>query len=80
MQNHYYWKGMSKGTKVFVGWCIHCIASAPGETARPRGEALHASKPNEVIHFDYLHMGPSFYDAKYVLIVKDDYSNFVWLK
>jgi transposase InsO family protein len=41
---------------------------------------LHATKPNEVIHFDCLYMGPSVDDAKYVLIVKDDYSNYVWLK
>jgi hypothetical protein len=61
-----------------VGSCFHCIASAPGETTpRPRDEALHKSKPNEVIHFDYLCIGPSVDDAKYVLIVKDDYSNFV---
>jgi hypothetical protein len=81
IQDHYYWKGMSKDIKVFVGSCFHCIASAPGETTpRPRGEALHATKPNEVIHFDYLYMGPSVDDAKYVLIVKDDYSNYVWLK
>jgi Integrase zinc binding domain len=59
MQDHYYWNGMSKDIKVFVGSCFHCIASAPGETTpRPMGEALHASKPNEVIHFDYLYMGP----------------------
>jgi hypothetical protein len=25
-------------------------------------------------------MGPSVDDVKYVLIVKDDYSNYVWLK
>jgi Integrase core domain/Integrase zinc binding domain len=81
IQDHYYWKGMSKDVKVFVGSCFHCIASAPGETTpRPLGEALHATKPNEVIHFDYLYMGPSVDDAKYVLIVKDDYSNYVWLK
>jgi hypothetical protein len=43
-------------------------------------EALHASKPNEVIHFDYLYMGPSVDDAKYVLIVKENYSNYFWLK
>jgi transposase InsO family protein len=61
--------------------CFHCIASASGEiTPRPMGEALHASKPNEVIHFDYLYMGPSVDDVKYVLIVKNDYSNYVWLK
>jgi Integrase core domain len=72
---------MSKDITVFVGSCFHCIASAPGETTpRPMGEALHASKPNEAIHFDYLHMGPSFDDFKYVLIVKHDYSNYVWLK
>jgi Integrase zinc binding domain len=76
IQDHYYWKGISKYIKVFVGSCFHCIASAPGETTqRLMGEALHPSKPNEVIHFDYLYMGPSVYDLKYVLIVKDDYSN-----
>jgi hypothetical protein len=72
---------MSKDIKVFVGSCFHCIASDPGETIpRPRGEALHASNPNEVIHFEYLYMGPSFDDAKYVMIVTDDYSNKIWLK
>jgi hypothetical protein len=75
IQDHYYWKGISKYIKIFVGSCFHCIASAPGETTqRLMGEALHPSKPNEVIHFDYLYMGPSVYDLKYVLIVKDDYS------
>jgi Integrase zinc binding domain len=39
MKYHYYWKGMSKDIKVFVGSCFHCIASAPGETTpRPMGE------------------------------------------
>jgi hypothetical protein len=81
IKDHYYWKGMSNDIKVFVGSCLHCVASAPGEnTPRPRGEALHASKPNEVIHFDFLNMDPSFDDVKYVLIVKDDYSNYVWVK
>jgi hypothetical protein len=38
---------------------------------------MHATKPNEVIHFDYLYMGKSVDDAEYVLIVKDDVSNYV---
>jgi hypothetical protein len=81
IQDHYYWKAMSKYIKVFVGSRFHCIASAPGEaTPRPRGEALYASKPNEVIHFNYLYMGPSVDDAKSVLTVKDDYRNYVRLK
>jgi RNase H-like domain found in reverse transcriptase/Integrase zinc binding domain len=78
---HYYWKCTSKDVKIFVGSCFHCIASSPGETTpRPRGEALRAIKPNEVIHFDYLYMGKSVDDAEFVLIVKDDFSNYVWLK
>jgi hypothetical protein len=44
------------------------------------GEALHASKPNQVIHFEILYMGPSVDYFKYVLIVKDDCSNYVWPK
>jgi hypothetical protein len=81
IKDHYYWKGMSKVITVFVGSCFHCSTSAPGETTpRPMREALHASKPNEVIHFDYLYMGPSFDDVKYVLIVKEDYNNYAWLK
>jgi Integrase core domain len=72
---------MSKDVKIFVGLCFHCIASATGEaTRRPRVEAMHATKPNEVIHFDYLYMGKSVDDAEHVLIVKDDFSNYVWLK
>jgi Integrase zinc binding domain len=78
IKDHYYRKGVVKYIKVFVVSCFHCIASAPCETTpRPMGEALHASKPNEVIHFYYLYMNPSVDDIKYVLIVKDDYSNHV---
>jgi Integrase zinc binding domain len=81
IQDHYYWRGMSKDIKIFVGSCFHCIASALGETTpRLMGEAFHAFKPNEVIHLDYLYMGPSVDDVKYVLIAKDDYSNYLWLK
>jgi transposase InsO family protein len=41
---------------------------------------MHATNPNEIIHFDYLYMGKSVDDAEYVLIVKDDFSNYVLLK
>jgi transposase InsO family protein len=49
-------------------------------TPRPRGEAFHATKPKDVIHFNFVYVIPSVDDAKYVLIVKDDYSNYVLLK
>jgi len=44
------------------------------------GHALHSDRPNEIIHFDYLYMGPSDQGMQYVLIIKDDASAFVWLE
>ena len=46
---------------------------------RPLGHALHATSINEVIHFDYCWMGPSTGEDKYVLVIKDDLSSYVWL-
>lgn len=47
---------------------------------RPLASALHAQRPNEVVHLDYLYMGPSSAEGpKYVLLLKDDLSSFAWL-
>ena len=47
---------------------------------RPMGHTLHADLPNEVIHFDFLYMGPSDTGQKYALILKDDASSFLSLE
>ncbi|KAE9122647.1 hypothetical protein PF007_g7378 [Phytophthora fragariae] len=64
----------------FVRSCIHCVATRNGREPRPYGPAIHATKPNEVIHFDYLTL-PEDEDShnKYVLVVKDDFSSFTEL-
>jgi hypothetical protein len=44
--------------------------------------AAHGERPNHMIHFDYLYMGEEMGDdegAKYVLVLKDDYSGFTEL-
>lgn len=41
---------------------------------------MHASKPDEIIHFDYCYMGKSDGEENYVLIIKDDLTSYVWLK
>lgn len=57
---------------------------------RPLGEAGQGKRPGEVRHFDHLHMGESgplggegmdgSRGFKYLLILLDDLSNFVWLE
>ena len=33
---------------------------------------VHGTAPSQVIHFDFLYMGPSRGDVKYLLFIKDD--------
>jgi len=41
---------------------------------------LHAESPNQMVHFDYCYIMRGEDDFKYVLIVKDDFSGYVWLR
>ncbi|POM62293.1 hypothetical protein PHPALM_28568 [Phytophthora palmivora] len=63
-----------------VKQCIHCWSTEGRTDLRSYGPTLHATKPNEVINFDYLSM-PEDEDtlSKYVLVLKDDFSGFVEL-
>jgi hypothetical protein len=70
------WTTMAKDVKVFVQNCSHCIATIPGDKVpRLLGTQLHATKPNEILHFNFLYIGLSS-DGKYqyLLLLKDDLS------
>jgi Integrase zinc binding domain len=69
------WTTMAKDVKVFVQNCLHCVTTIPGDKVpRPLGTQLHAIKPNEILHFDFLYIGLSR-DGKYqyLLLLKDDF-------
>jgi Integrase zinc binding domain len=74
------WTTMAKDVKIFVQNCLHCVATIPGDRLlRPLGTQLHATKPNEILHFDFLYIGLSG-DGKdqYLLLLKDDLSGYLW--
>ena len=74
------WDGMSRDVEAFVGGCIHCIVSRAGhKIPRPLASALHGSRPGEVVHMDFLYLGPITKGQLYVLILRDDFSSFVGL-
>jgi hypothetical protein len=59
------WTIMAKDVKVFVQNCLHLVAKILGDKVlRPLGTPLHATKPNEILHFDFLYTGLSR-DGKY---------------
>ena len=77
---HYVWKNMSVDVHTFCNTCLHCLATAPNiRVPRPLANTMHADKPNELIHFDYLYLGESKKGVSYVLIIKDDATSYTWL-
>jgi Integrase zinc binding domain len=80
--NHFVvWKTIAKDVKVFVQNCLHCVTTIPGDKVpRPLGTQLHATKPDEILHFDFLNIGLSR-DGKYqyLLLLKDDLSEYLCL-
>ena len=80
VREDFFWKSLKKDVAQFVNSCIHFLANRAGEhIPRPLATALHAERPNEVLHVDYLFMGASSTEQKYVLLIRDDLSGYVWL-
>ena len=91
LQGYCCWFRMEVHVTEFVKQCLHCMDSKTGEKIpRPLGETVHGTRPVEVFHFDYLYVGdsgPLGKDEldegdgfKYILVIMDDLSNFVWLE
>ena len=79
IRGHFTWQTLTQDCKDFVDCCIHCIVSRTGQKIpRPLATTLHGSRPNEVVHSDYLYLGPSRDGLLYVLILKDYFSGYVW--
>ncbi|KAH9137013.1 hypothetical protein AeRB84_018060 [Aphanomyces euteiches] len=69
------WCDLIKDVKLFCSQCFHCQKLASGTMVPvPLGSEIHASRPNEVLHFDFFYMGPSDTGDMYVCILKDDHS------
>ena len=69
------WPGMKEDLKLFCDKCVHCLVARSYGLKTLIGSQIHASKPNEVLHFDFLYIK----DKKYILVIKDDLSSFVEL-
>ena len=80
IKEYCFWRTMKQDISAFCDSCFHCISTIGGKrNPRPMGHALHADKPNEIIHFGYLIMGASLSEEAYTLIIKDDLSTYTWL-
>ena len=68
---------MAIDVRTFVRGCIHCRSTIGGKNIpRPFGPAHFGTKPNDLLQFDYLDLGPSQSGEKYFLMLKDDHSSY----
>ena len=78
---HFFWRTMRADITSFCNTCLHCEATTGGlRKPRPFAHTMHADRPNQLLHFDFLYMNESRTGEKYVLILKDDASSFIWLR
>lgn len=80
LREKFIWKNMEEDVKIFVQHCIHCLVAKAGlRIPRPLALTEHATRPNEITHFDYLYMGAGAGGMQYILVIRDDLSGYLWL-
>lgn len=70
---------MEKDVNNFVKKSLHCLIHYQKIIPRPLAEQVHASRRNEIIHYDYLYSNSKNQDFKFILVLKDDLTNYVQL-
>lgn len=83
VQELFYWPGQRSDIKQFCRECDACLRVKGGRTIpRPMLTTERATRPNQLVHFDYVHIRDphrSNTDFKYLLVVQDNFSRYVHL-
>ena len=80
LERRFIWKNMKEQVAEFLKQCIHCLAVNGGrKIPRPWGSTMHADKPNQIIWFDFLHVGQSYNGFKYLLTIRCAFSGYIEL-
>lgn len=83
LRRYFYWKGMAREVKDFVGHCQLCKMSKPVNfiTRPPMGEHIVTVRPFQRLYCDFLGPYPrTSRQNTYILIVIDQFSRFVMCK
>ena len=60
LSEYWCWFCLEEHVAEFVKQYLHCMDSKAGEKVqRPLDETVPGTRPGEVVHFDYLHVGAS---------------------
>ena len=83
IKSKFFWSDMINDVQKFCRQCLHCRVDGSDIIPRPLGSAIHAKKPREVLHYDFMHVGPATGNfgaqLQYILVLKDDFSGYTVL-
>lgn len=80
LAERYWWDTVLDDVKTFQLTCLQCVKIAGGASiARPQGEQLVATRPGQILHFDFLYVGKGEGGFVYLLVLKDGFSGYVSL-
>jgi hypothetical protein len=80
LRSKFFWPKMLADIQKFCRECLHCaVADAREIIPRPLGSQMHAQNRNEILHYDFIKIGPSNEGSIYLLVIKDDFSGYILL-
>merc|ERR1719235_575998 len=77
----FWWPNIGRDVSTSVRQCLHCGRTTGGNVVpRPLMYTLYGQRPNDLLHFDFMHIRtPKEHQYKAVLVIVDDFSKFLEL-
>lgn len=75
------WPTIDADIQAFVEYCLVYILTSSGKKVPCLlGQQIQAEKVEELPHLDYLYVAEPWEGSEYILILKDDFSGYVYLR
>lgn len=79
LRSMFKWSALAEDVRAFVCACSHCLPTFGGKKiTRPFSPAVHSTNPNDLLQFDYIDFRDSKKGEKYVLMLRDDHSDYTF--
>eukprot|EP00918_Siedleckia_nematoides_P087041 GHVU01191441.1.p1 GENE.GHVU01191441.1~~GHVU01191441.1.p1 ORF type:complete len:1485 (+),score=177.77 GHVU01191441.1:529-4455(+) len=79
LRRYFCWRRMATDVNNFTE-CLHCLRGGNNKVVpRPLGETMSPRRPNHIVHMDYVELDAAIQGFKYILVVKDGFTQFTRL-
>lgn len=73
------WSALQADVRAFVRDCVHYLSTVGGEKIpRPFGLAVHETKANDLLQYNYMKLGATRKREKYAMMLLDNHLDYKW--